>query len=400
MRILSLIFCLVLLLPAAGCADSGSSTEGTDWQYKTDCPSFLGTVQEVSEGYYVQSGHMLYFIDRHSRELFPLCSRVGCLHDQEPDFRTMLDCSAYFPFTSASDCFTVYNGHIYASIAADGPSQEVLQVDPDGQNRRLLYRFTGGEWIHTLLAHRGTLYLLMTCYDENADRRERICTLDLGSPAQTPAVLCSIDVGLSIQAMRAYGRYLYLHCYDDSLSYSSARYLRVDTVTGDVLTLPLPEEGWYPGFMTFFGDRLLFSALQDDDAEDRTLCRLFSCALDGSDVRELYRDHGFFVSDGDYIYWIRYFLPTIYDYPNGVGDLALIVLDMEGREVDRVPLDTQFQKRTVYEIIAMPGEQFILGYSGPGETEAERMHMLYTFPKSEIGSGAITPEFLCGVPLR
>ncbi|MGN1075137.1 MAG: hypothetical protein ACI4QB_09115, partial [Eubacteriales bacterium] len=238
------------------------------------------------------------------------------------------------------------------------------------------------------------------CYDENADRRERICTLDLGSPAQTPAVLCSFDVGLSVQAMRAYGRYLYLHCYDDSLSYSSARYLRVDTVTGDVLTLPLPEEGWYPGFMTFFGDRLLFSALQDDDAEDRTLCRLFSCALDGSDVRELYRDHGFFVSDGDYIYWIRYFLPTIYDYPNGVGDPALIVLDMEGREVDRVPLDTQFQKRTVYEIIAMPGEQFILGYSGPGETESERMHMLYTFPKSEISSSTITPEFLCGVPLR
>ena len=49
MRILSLIFCLVLLLPAAGCADSGST--GEDWQYKTDCPVLFGTIQEVTEGY-------------------------------------------------------------------------------------------------------------------------------------------------------------------------------------------------------------------------------------------------------------------------------------------------------------------------------------------------------------
>ncbi|MDD6876363.1 MAG: hypothetical protein PUD44_01055, partial [Clostridiaceae bacterium] len=87
-------------------------------------------------------------------------------------------------------------------------------------------------------------------------------------------------------------------------------------------------------------------------------------------------------------------------YPNGVGDPALIVLDMEGREVDRVPLDSRFTEYPFYETVAMPGEQFIFGYRGPGETESERMHMLYTFPKSEIGSGAITPEFLCGVPLR
>ncbi|MDD6876362.1 MAG: hypothetical protein PUD44_01050 [Clostridiaceae bacterium] len=398
------VFPLLILLFGilSGCTDSGSSTEGTDWQYTMVYPNNWFTLQEVSDGYFCQSGETVYFIDRGTREIVPLCTRFGCLHGAEPDFSARLACSAYFPVSSMSDCFSVSENRLYTAIAADGPSQEVLQVDPDGQNRRVLCRFTDGEQVRAVLAHRGTLYLLISFYDENLVLHDRVCTLRLSSQNQTPAVLYTAEACTDIESLAAFDRFLYLRFRADGEA--AAGLLRLDPASGETLALSLPDAGWSPISLTFAGNRLLITAAPAEDAPDRLLRKLYSCAPDGSDVRELRTDYGLCASDGERIYWLRFFLPSYDSYAVPADGDALVILHTDGAELDRVPLaglaGERYDRLLCHELFPSAGGTVILALFVTDPAHPQGYHLLYTFPKSEIGSGAITPEFLCGVPLR
>ncbi|MEA4825000.1 MAG: hypothetical protein VB111_12950 [Clostridiaceae bacterium] len=204
---LPLVF--VFLFIISGCAPSDSPGNTTEFQYQMNFAFNQFTMQESDGGYYCGITNTMFYIDKKTMKPVYLCNKPNCLHADEPDIQKRRLCNAFFTCTSPDMQFNLYKNNLYLLIAVDGPAKEVIRADPDGTNRKTLYRFHSGEFIQNEILHRGQLYLFMSGYDENMIKTTEIHVLDVESSSPELKALYTLEPNEGASNITVYGDYLY-----------------------------------------------------------------------------------------------------------------------------------------------------------------------------------------------
>ena len=114
-RITALILALFSLLGLTACGQDPSantesgSAEGQKW---VSAGRYEGAFSD--QGYYYERNHILCYLDIATGNTTALCTKAGCLHDQEPSNRLREHCDAYLSgnnFKFGGLCF--WNGSMY-----------------------------------------------------------------------------------------------------------------------------------------------------------------------------------------------------------------------------------------------------------------------------------------------
>ncbi|MEA4824999.1 MAG: hypothetical protein VB111_12945 [Clostridiaceae bacterium] len=150
------------------------------------------------------------------------------------------------------------------------------------------------------------------------------------------------------------------------------------------------EEGWYCNETTFVDGKMYITQIDASAPDGGMYKRLYSCNLDGTDMRLFYEDYGNAASDGQRLYWVKFIFPQL-TYDTSPGASELIILNPDGTVSDRLALDVlpDLPDAAVglIEMFPTAGDKVILAALISGSAS----EYLYYFPKSEIGTGNITP---------
>lgn len=117
-----------------------------------------------NEGYYIQNGEFLYFIDRKTLKMVPLCNKPDCEHTMESS-----DCNAYLPSEQYLTEFGLYyyNSNLYV-LGTDGEldskSIYLYEISKDGQERNKKFKiFDFGSSVNDMnicfIVHKGVGYI-------------------------------------------------------------------------------------------------------------------------------------------------------------------------------------------------------------------------------------------------
>lgn len=150
----------------------------TDWQYYMSAPAVnMPKIQETENGcVFVHNGFIYTYTQGGS--IMPLCSKVNCLHDQEPDPEKRCECHACLDdalvysegITSAS--LMAYKDSLYVVYETEtGDASEgnkcLARLQLDGSSKEVLLN---GQNMEFPIIHRGYIYYFS--WEYNADNNE------------------------------------------------------------------------------------------------------------------------------------------------------------------------------------------------------------------------------------
>ncbi len=380
------ILCITLLLLFTACA---AQPEGSEYPYAERDGMMDSELRESPDGYYLWQGDYLYFTDRETMDTLVVCTRFDCLHDAELRSDKKEDCMGFFSNPRGTgEYFFFGNGKLYLftrSVNLNDSHRHVyslLEAAPDGTERRTLYDFPDDIQVVGAILHRGVFYIASQVFDEAGQPHFSLYSLPLNGK-KLELLQDFKDAGVQSMSLTAHGDYLY---YTSSVMTGGefrVGLYRLDLRTKKTAEIP-PESPDRPWLLpAFHGDRLLLTGEGYDPAAGKSVVCLYSSALDGTDRRlVLEGDNLNLWTDGEYLYaWTM----TL----SGEEHNILSILDMEGRELDRVVLDTipdTLRDTQLWVVVPTAGDRVLLVMQDYGG----RMHYCW-FAKSDIGSGSIRP---------
>ena len=377
----------LLIALLAACA---AKPKGNEYPFAERNGMMDSELRESPDGYYLRRGDYLWFTERETMDTLVVCTRFDCLHDAELRTDKREDCLAFFANPRGTgEYFFFENGKLYLftrSVTLSDSHRHVyslIEAAPDGTERRTLYDFPDDIQVVGAILHRGVFYIASRVFDETGKSHYSLYSLPLNG--KKPELLQDFkDVDVQSMSLTAHGDYLY---YTSSVMTGGefrVGLYRLDLRTKKVTEIP-PESPDRPWLLpAFHGDRLLLTGEGYDPAARKSVVCLYDCAPDGTDRRQVLEgDNLNLWTDGEYLYAWTMML-------SGEEHNVLSILDMEGRELDRVELDKipETQKDAMlWCVVPTAGDRALLVMQG---ADGDEQYYCW-FAKSDIGSGNIIP---------
>ena len=388
------IFIFIFTIFFAGCTPkTGYPSDnhfylGTDFQHTWTATSQERILTESEDGYYCillrDSIYYLYFIDKATMKIVPLCNKPNCLHDQETEDEKIIDCNAYLYGNSFYTNLNFMDGKLYL-VPNDQEQTVVLQMEPDGSNRKELYRINGKTHGSHTAFHRGMLYISFHIYTQEMEAASEIWAYPLNTTKKSPEKLGTFSINKGgLDELKVQGNFLYTKALSSkSDERMQDNIYRIDLTHKKIFEQFILEDSETVYGLSFSGDTV-FSGIGKNQGAGSYVLNLSPMEYRRTDLEgknqgiwkeDLYQE---FASDDTYFY--------LWSIPHGdlpEKDRKLVIYDKGCNEVVRFSVgETLPQYNTFY---ISPGEDiFIL----------TKDQSLYYFPKSEIGSGNITPVLL------
>ena len=165
----------------------------------------------------IRGNHFLFFADKETMEVLPLCGKPNCLHYEEPDFAKRQLCNSFYYGVLYRTSVYYNNGKLYIPVGG-GPQKYIYEFSLDGSERKQLFSLSGTGTGTTLLFHRGYCYEAVTEYDEEMHTVMRIVRHSLDAPRKEPECIfekeAEVAVGeekgtIILGDIKAYGNRLY-----------------------------------------------------------------------------------------------------------------------------------------------------------------------------------------------
>ena len=374
--------------PATPYPTGNAYHEGTDFQYAWTLEGDRIFTQSEDGYYFVvyqNSGGYLYFTDKTTLQTVPLCSKPNCMHALETDDEKKDLCDARIsPFGALG-----YIDEKVYYVCNNGPTLDILQINPDGTDRKVLHSLTGQVPSQQFAFHRGKMYVAVKTYDEDMNVNSTVWSYSLRDASNEPEKLCELPTSKgSIDAIYVYGNYLYASGVISSENeYERSTIYRLNLSNKKLtaqLELEEPDTTWCANFID---GKFMTSAAKSLGAgsfiPDQTTITFYQTDLDGNNQHkwaELPYSH--YTSDNQYLY--------MWNWPSSdipMEDKTLTIYDKDANTVDRLPIGKLIPNYS--EVYVSPGEHVFIYAKDEG---------MYAFPKSEIGSGNITPVQILEIP--
>ena len=368
------------------------------WNYYTDCQTGLYSSQglrrdvaESEDGLYLLRGSFLYFYDYASGLCVPLCSRSNCLHDAETDAARKAQCEAYLEGGMETSIFW-QSERLYALTSQIGSGAnktvtELVEIRPDGSQRRTVYRFEGAKAVSgpEACVHRGRMYLCRTRFDEKMQVISELTQVSLTDGAgETLYEERQTDAG----NLSSYGLFSWLTAVGDELYFITDHGgeqvpMRLSLTTGGVR--PLLDEGFEERLATlpvYMGDRIFFSVSDTGAAGPAAPTVIapvkgYICDPDGGGITP-WTDvpPGIAVADGEYLYVLDL---NMFKYPDREAR-GLRIYDRGGAPVQDIPLEKRLPG---WQALYRTQEALLILTSVKGETH------LYAFAPEALLRGEV-----------
>ena len=389
-----LLVCLCIILLFSGCSEAKRYPTDDTFHFETDAQvssfsqSKRRVIAESPDGYYfaftLNGSRFLFFADKETLQVVPVCNKPNCLHYDEPDEEKRYLCNAYLTSMIGKPSFFWNNGKLY-TLEYGTVSNELVVTDIalDGSSKKTLFSFMNEETDPNNVAfHRGYFYAMVNTYDENMNSVMRIWAYSLDHPEKKRVCLFELKAEKGVlMDLQAYGNHLYFSSLVDGVK----KFHTIDLRTGEckiICDIAQVNDSAY--HMTFFQDRLLFEISHEEPGKElyELKATLYTADLDGGNIQK-WKDTDFcgFTSDGQYVYeWLDGPFIKMVDHP------YIRIYDQQGdMVVNYNPLDGDICN--FYDIFVTPGEHVLIYDSDK----------LYGFAKSEIPSGKISPRLLIDV---
>lgn len=400
---------LGFLLILAGCSCTNTYPADNVYHFETDAQIPLyscGTERSFAEsedGYYfvltINGNHFLFFADKETMEILPLCGKPNCLHYEEPDFAKRQLCNSFYYGILYRTSIYYNNGKLYVPVGG-GPQKDIYEFSLDGSKRRQLFSLSGTGTGTALLFHRGYCYEAVTEYDEEMHTVMRIVRYSLDSPRKEPECIFEREAEVAegeskgtivLGDIKAFGNQLYFTINENG----KTGFYFIDLTDPDFAAKPIfdqVEESTDARFQVFPSSNGLLAALnlldepQPEGMDGSTYLAnlpsvLYRSDLQGNDVKKwketLYSP---FTWDDRYVYKWPWRPCKQVDPPGN----KISIYDLDGNLLVEHDADTDVPD--IEDIYVSMGEHvFLFG---------ESRNKVYYFAKSEIETGEIHPKLL------
>lgn len=175
-QVLVTTICIVAMVSFVGCHQEvkKNSVYKEDYQstYKTGV-TFWRHCQSDGQGQYFNHNGFLYYHNEKTGTFAPVCQKVNCLHDREPDQEKRRECNACLSDQLVydkngdvifNDCEQIqyYDGYIYYAVG-----NCMYRVKKDGSKKDCVLKRPDRKEIESFLLHRGYLYYQIDCTTED-----------------------------------------------------------------------------------------------------------------------------------------------------------------------------------------------------------------------------------------
>lgn len=164
------ILCLSIIFSFSGCGSEKKKESKLETDYQTSYTSNTTSwrnVQTDENGQYVNFSGFLYYYNEKNNTFAPVCEKVNCLHDKDPDKLKQIECNANIGHHTIvgddnqsvwNDCGMIqyYEGYIYYV-----QGNRVYRLKKDGSKTDCVLKLKESISISFFLIHRGYLYYEM-----------------------------------------------------------------------------------------------------------------------------------------------------------------------------------------------------------------------------------------------
>jgi len=392
------ISCLLIFVALflTGC-NSGSLPDTyiaeSDYQYRQWSDGiFFPKLQQGDGIVYIYHNGFIYYIEEGRDVIMPLCNKADCLHDHEPDIEKRKECNAYMnlygddlnileSYMGISKC----NDYIYClnSAASLNMPQTLFRYSSDGTTKEAIYTWNSEEsavlqWI----VHRDVLYYVEKRYyleDNEVIVENSLKSLALTGINRKPETIYVADKDLSVLSLgnpQAYGNYVYFEIFasrneegepvpEDGIYDSLYEKTFVYDIQRDSLkelSVPGQTDSVHILGVQFWQDKIIMDPY-DYEKEENAPMPVYIADLDGSNPDVLLEDipqAGYFLSDGEYLYFFDDWMPdiddwlsnpglyTVYDKDMNIVDTFTAPIFPDGRP-ERLPVGEKDRMYFVYE---------------------------------------------------
>ena len=393
----------------SGCSSVDAYPNDNIYHFETDAqiPMYSCATErsfaESEDGYYfvltIRGNHFLFFADKETMEVLPLCGKPNCLHYEEPDFAKRQLCNSFYYGVLYRTSVYYNNGKLYIPVGG-GPQKYIYEFSLDGSERKQLFSLSGTGTGTTLLFHRGYCYEAVTEYDEEMHTVMRIVRHSLDAPRKEPECIFEKEAEAAageekgtiiLGDIKAYGNRLYFTTDENG----KTGFYFIDLTDPDFAAKPIfdqVEESTDARFQVFPSSNGLLAALnlldepQPEGMDGSTYLAnlpsvLYRSDLQGNDVKKwketLYSP---FTWDDRYVYKWPWWPCKQVDPPGN----KISIYDLDGNLLVEHDADTDVPD--IEDIYVSMGEHvFLFG---------ESRNKVYYFAKSEIETGEIHPKLL------
>ena len=227
-RYLSIFIAGALLLSLLTACAREEPDPGDVFVRETDrpLPAFSGIDNQYmaigENGYYFQLNHFLFFADRETMNIVPLCNRPNCRHHEETNDYEVWKCNAYvgegYPFLQFYQEKLYTMSYFNADAAGNKIESRLVELSPDGSNRKRLIQIP--QYAYPFI-HRGYLYYI----EQLGGKAQQLKRRSLSQLDKEPEVVFTgSDGAFSVSSPAAYGNRIYIE------------QLRADEETHDLYT--------------------------------------------------------------------------------------------------------------------------------------------------------------------
>ncbi|MDE7424527.1 MAG: hypothetical protein K2N51_12710 [Lachnospiraceae bacterium] len=368
------ILSIIMIWIVGGCSKQKIVYEdtyilGQDFQYMYYDEARFGVYTvEAEGGYYKLLNSMIYYIEKNTMSVVPLCSKPNCLHDKDTKKKRM-ECNAYIDSTEGF--LGYYGNHLYALCEEFDENERryyyvIYRITMDGVTKDKVYTIKEEDElsISQWMVHRGYLYYAANQKGEDKKRHTTIWRVNLEKPSELEEVCAMTKIyNSNVQYLGAYGNYVYF--YNDGFNKDITSDLTdnwVNTwenvwycyniVTGEVKELfqEQKENGTMVKmvqYITFWQNKLLIdyfplSELDGKKADNKEEHLLWQCDLNGENYEKLMvvgDVHDKVCASENYIYVYNFWRKTL---DSGEEKPKITVYDKEMKLVDEMEIEVNY----------------------------------------------------------
>lgn len=344
---------------------------GQDFQYMYYDEARFGIYTiETEEGYYKLLNSMIYYIEKDTMSVVPLCSKPNCLHDKDTK-KKRKECNAYIDSDFTGGFLGYYGNHLYALCEEFDEDERtyyyaIYQITMDGVTKNKVYTIKEEDElsISQWMVHRGYFYYAADQKGEDEKHHITIWRINLEKPSNSEEVCAMTKIyNGNVQYLGAYGNYVYF--YNDGFNKDLTSYLTDDwlniyenvwycynIVTGEVKELfqEQKENGTMVKIVqdiNFWQDKLIIeyfpmSALDGKKTNNKEDCQVWQCDLNGENCKKLMVVGDVYdkVCAGEnYIYVYNFWRKTL---DSGEEKPKITVYDKEMKLVDEMEIEVNY----------------------------------------------------------
>lgn len=338
---------LVMLAGVCGCGSKKETrdtyVEGSDFQYQYIDNSAGQLQQHGKEGEFFLRGSFLYYVEKKTNQVVPLCNKADCLHDEETDLEQMQECHAFVGYMDFDP--ENLNANIDYSIAySDGfvyflqrrdlteppyVDQVLWRFREDGSGKEEVYHWEE-EVVCNWIIHRNALYYIEQSYhvpkgvESDAEPEQyfvlRELALDGKKESKTIYEPEKNQHTIGMDSLQAYGNHVYFLLateeIDTKQDYTNEHCWNYDIQTGEANQIEIPNAkkgDVMAGDLCFWKDKIIPMIYNVDTMDFAEKQDIYMLDLDGKNAKIFQKDVPYgmnYQSDGTYLYrsnWTRWY---------------------------------------------------------------------------------------------